>query len=38
MGVLLCPNGNVVVGMEVGGERGGDVTTMVVVMWVRFLV
>jgi hypothetical protein len=32
MSVLLCLNGTGVVGVAVDGERGGDVTTMVVVM------
>jgi hypothetical protein len=36
MGVLLCLNGSIAVGVELDDERGGDVTTMVVVMWVRF--
>jgi hypothetical protein len=32
MGVLLCLDGNVVVGARLDAERGGDLTTLAAVM------
>jgi hypothetical protein len=33
--VLLCLDGNVIVGMRADANRGGDVTTMMGLMWVH---